>query len=83
MLVGAVVQTDVRGEVYNQAIVWDPVTGPGEIYNKRHPVPFGEYMPYRSFFRIFSDKVDLQRGDVPAGRPRRATSTSPASTSAT
>ena len=51
-------------------IVWDPVTGPGETYDKRHPLPFGEYMPYRSFFRIFSDKVDLLRGtflpgDVP------------------
>ena len=62
ILVGAVVQTDVPGEAYNRRIVWDPVTGPGETYNKRHPVPFGEYMPYRSFFRIFSDKVDLQRG---------------------
>jgi apolipoprotein N-acyltransferase len=51
-------------------IVWDPVTGPGATYTKRHPLPFGEYMPYRSFFRIFSDKVDLVRGtflpgDVP------------------
>jgi apolipoprotein N-acyltransferase len=62
ILVGAVVQTDTPGEAYNQGIVWDPVTGPGEIYNKRHPLPFGEYMPYRSFFRIFSEKVDLQRG---------------------
>lgn len=62
ILVGAVVQTDTKGEAYNQAIVWDPVTGPGQTYNKRHPLPFGEYMPYRSFFRIFSDKVDLQRG---------------------
>jgi apolipoprotein N-acyltransferase len=40
-------------------IVWDPVTGPGQTYIKRHPVPFGEYMPMRGFFRIFSDKVDL------------------------
>jgi len=70
ILVGGVVQTGTPGEGYNQAIVWDPVTGPGEAYRKRHPLPFGEYMPYRSFFRIFSDKVDLQRGtflpgDVP------------------
>ncbi len=70
ILVGAVVQTDTPGELYNRGIVWDPVSGPGATYDKRHPLPFGEYMPYRSFFRLFSDKVDLQRGtflpgDVP------------------
>ena len=70
ILVGAVVQADTPGEGYNMGIVWDPVTGPGQTYTKRHPLPFGEYMPYRSFFRIFSDKVDLVRGtflpgDVP------------------
>ncbi|MET0863369.1 MAG: apolipoprotein N-acyltransferase [Nakamurella sp.] len=62
ILVGAVVQADNPGEAYNMGIVWDPVTGPGATYTKRHPLPFGEYMPYRSFFRIFSDKVDLVRG---------------------
>lgn len=32
---------------YNVALVWDPVTGPGELYRKRHPVPFAEYLPLR------------------------------------
>jgi len=62
ILVGAVVQADNPSEAYNMGIVWDPVTGPGATYTKLHPLPFGEYMPYRSFFRIFSDKVDLVRG---------------------
>jgi apolipoprotein N-acyltransferase len=70
ILVGAVVQAENPGEGYNMGIVWDPVTGPGETYTKRHPLPFGEYMPYRSFFRIFSDKVDLVRGTfLPGDRP--------------
>lgn len=70
ILVGAVVQAPTAGEAYNMGIVWDPVTGPGETYSKRHPLPFGEYMPYRSFFRLFSDKVDLQRGTfLPGERP--------------
>jgi apolipoprotein N-acyltransferase len=70
ILVGAVVQADTPGEGYNMGIVWDPITGPGQTYTKRHPLPFGEYMPYRSFFRIFSDKVDLQRGTfLPGAEP--------------
>ena len=66
ILVGAVV--DGPGDtVRNTAIVWDPEKGPGETYDKRHPVPFAEYIPYRSFFRTFSDKVDLVRRDFLAG----------------
>ena len=67
ILVGAVVSSGEPGRSYNRGILWDPVTGPGEYYDKRHPVPFAEYMPYRSFFRLFSDKVDLLRGEFLAG----------------
>jgi len=66
ILVGAVVSGPGRF-ISNTAIVWDPVTGPGETYTKRHPVPMAEYVPYRSFFRFFSDKVDLVRADFAAG----------------
>jgi apolipoprotein N-acyltransferase len=66
VLVGAVV--DGPGEkVSNTGIVWDPGTGPGATYVKRHPVPLAEYVPARSFFRFFSDKVDLVRRDFAAG----------------
>ncbi|MCO7220404.1 apolipoprotein N-acyltransferase [Klenkia sp. PcliD-1-E] len=66
ILLGAVLDGPGR-YLTNAGIVWDPVTGPGELYAKRHPVPFGEYMPARSFFRMFSDKVDLLRRDFRAG----------------
>jgi apolipoprotein N-acyltransferase len=57
ILVGAVV--DGPGEhISNTGIVWDPVTGPGETYVKRHPVPLAEYVPARPFFRFFSPLVD-------------------------
>jgi apolipoprotein N-acyltransferase len=46
VLVGAMVDGGPT-HVYNQGIVWDPVTGPGQRYTKRHPVPFGEYIPFR------------------------------------
>jgi apolipoprotein N-acyltransferase len=66
ILVGAVVSGP--GEfISNTAIVWEPGSGPGDTYVKRHPVPFGEYIPARDFFRLFSDKVDLVRRDFAAG----------------
>jgi apolipoprotein N-acyltransferase len=66
ILVGAVVDGPGRF-VSNTAIVWDPATGPGATYVKRHPVPFAEYVPARGFFRLFTDKVDLVRADFAAG----------------
>ncbi|MDN5743706.1 MAG: apolipoprotein N-acyltransferase [Nocardioidaceae bacterium] len=49
VLVGGIVD---QGDKYvlNQGIVWDPVTGPGERYTKHHPVPYGEYIPYRDLW---------------------------------
>ena len=66
VLVGAV--TDGPGRfVSNRGIVWDPVTGPGATYVKRHPVPFGEYIPMRSLVRKVSNKVDLVPRDFTSG----------------
>ncbi|MPQ99666.1 apolipoprotein N-acyltransferase [Modestobacter sp. I12A-02628] len=66
VLVGAVVEGPGRF-ISNTGIVWDPVTGPGQTYVKRHPVPLAEYIPARSFFRFFSDKVDLVTRDFTKG----------------
>ncbi|MGY1686478.1 apolipoprotein N-acyltransferase [Geodermatophilus sp. SYSU D00867] len=66
ILVGAVVEGPGR-YLSNTGIVWDPETGPGDTYVKRHPVPLAEYVPARGFFRFFSDKVDLVRRDFAHG----------------
>ena len=66
VLVGAVVDAP-HGHVLNRGIVWDPATGPGATYDKRHPVPFGEYIPLRSLVRVLSKRVDLVARDFAAG----------------
>ena len=64
ILVGAVLQNS-GDRPTNTMIVWDPVTGPGEEHDKRRLQPFGEYMPYRDFFRLFSPLVDRASDFVP------------------
>ena len=49
IMVGAIVD-DGPDHILNQGIVWDPETGAGERYTKRHPVPMGEYIPFRGVF---------------------------------
>ena len=58
--------------VSNASLFYTPGGGDPGRYVKQHPVPFAEYIPYRSFFRNFSDKVDLvardfTKGDRPGG----------------
>ena len=49
IIVGGIVGAGEE-HVLNQGIVWDPVTGPGDRYTKHHPVPYGEYIPYRKYW---------------------------------
>jgi apolipoprotein N-acyltransferase len=71
VLVGAVL-TEPAPYLSNASLFYRPGGGEPERYVKQHPVPFAEYIPYRSFFRRFSDKVDLvsrdfTQGDRPGG----------------
>ncbi|MFZ2502704.1 MAG: apolipoprotein N-acyltransferase [Nocardioides sp.] len=48
VVIGVMANGPRHDQVLNQGIVWTPEAGPGERYTKLHPVPFGEYIPYRS-----------------------------------
>lgn len=68
ILVGAVVTNPADPQtVLNVGIVWDPVTGPGERYVKQHPVPFGEYVPFRDVLTRVIGRFDLVPRDFAAG----------------
>jgi apolipoprotein N-acyltransferase len=81
VLLGTVLREPV-GKLSNASIVWEPGTGPGQRYIKRRPVPFAEYIPYRSFFRRISDKVDLVRTDFAAGNESNVVRIGPATVGA-
>ena len=66
-VIGAVVEPDT-GPLRNTLIQWDPDKGPVATYDKRHIQPFGEYMPMRSFVRLFSSDVDRVQRDFGPGK---------------
>ncbi len=66
LVVGAL-QRSASGNNLNTALLYLPGQGAVQRYVKQRPVPFAEYIPYRDFFRRFSDKVDLVVRDFEAG----------------
>lgn len=63
--VGSVLVGD-DGLPRNTVLLWDPERGPIDQYTKRQLQPFGETMPMRSFFRLFTSQVD-RAGQFVAG----------------
>ena len=49
----------------NTVIVWNPETGPADRHDKRIVQPFGEYLPWRSFFSLLSSYADRAGYFVP------------------
>jgi apolipoprotein N-acyltransferase len=70
ILVGAVVDSPVSPdtEVYNMGILWDPINGPGDTYIKNAPVPFGEFIPFRSLLTQFISRYDRVPRDFAHGQ---------------
>jgi apolipoprotein N-acyltransferase len=66
VMVGGIVD-EGREHVLNQGIVWDPVTGPGDRYTKQHPVPYGEYIPFRRYWDPKFGQLALISRDMKSG----------------
>jgi apolipoprotein N-acyltransferase len=46
--------TERAGKTYNTELLWDAGKGMLDYYDKKHPVPFGEYVPDRAFWEPFA-----------------------------
>jgi apolipoprotein N-acyltransferase len=78
ILVGAVLNGPGPDERQTTGVVWDPVTGPGQVYAKRHPVPFGEYIPFRDELLPYIKRLEMigrqtAPGTVPGVMPINGT----------
>jgi apolipoprotein N-acyltransferase len=69
ILVGAVLVLPDGVHTANSALVWTPGVGPTERNDKRRVLPFGEYLPWRSFFRLLSPYADRAGNFVPGNGP--------------
>ncbi|WP_431949090.1 apolipoprotein N-acyltransferase [Actinacidiphila sp. bgisy167] len=68
VLVGALVDGPDADHVQNEGIVWDPDNGPGDHYTKQHPVPFGEYVPFRRQLTKVIKRLDQVPRDFYPGK---------------
>jgi apolipoprotein N-acyltransferase len=65
-LIGTVVDVGAT-QAQELGIVWDPTTGPGATYAKRHLIPFGEYIPYRAELTKYFSEMSLVPRDFVSG----------------
>jgi len=66
LVAGAI--TSAGETTWNSSLLWRAGEGAVDKYDKRHPVPFGEYIPDRAFWRPFApDLIDLVQREYTPG----------------
>ncbi len=69
ILVGAVLNGPGVGHVRNTGLLWGPKGYLGQMYVKRHPVPFAEYLPGRAIIqKLVTRYAHDQPNDFVAGK---------------
>ncbi len=66
-LVGGIFDGPDDTTAYNRGLVWLPDKTVDASYTKMHPVPFGEYIPWRSIIGNWSSRFELIPRDFVAG----------------
>jgi apolipoprotein N-acyltransferase len=64
LLTGIVVSDWLRRQYYNSMLLMGDQQG---VYHKRHMVPFGEYMPFRSVLEFMKNYIQIPMSDMTAG----------------
>lgn len=54
LIIGTITHTEEYAEIYNSSKLFEPGRGEVDQYDKKRPVPFGEYVPDRDFFYALS-----------------------------
>jgi apolipoprotein N-acyltransferase len=66
LIAGAI--THRGSKYYNTSLLWEDGKGAVDYYDKKHPVPFGEYVPDRAFWRPFAPSlIDLIQREYTPG----------------
>jgi apolipoprotein N-acyltransferase len=54
LIIGTITHTEDYSQIFNSSKLYEPGRGEVDQYDKKRPVPFGEYVPDRDFFYALS-----------------------------